>query len=179
MSIKRALAFNDFSAHNAAMQHAQQQSQNSAISTITLDDSFLKRRSSEIEHERRVAMDDLVATADFSVLSGLAAPYQLKISIREGRLSLHITDNAGKEEDILIPLAPMRGVIKDYFLMCESYYAAIPDASSERIQTLDMARRSVHNEGAELLTQLLQGKVALNFTTARRLFTLICVLHIK
>ena len=173
------LAFNDFTLHNAAMQHAPQQAHSSAIATITLDDALIKRRVGEIEHERRVAMEDLVATADFSVLSGLIAPYQLKISIREGRLSLHITDNACNEEDILIPLAPMRGVIKDYFLMCESYYAAIPDAGAERIQTLDMARRSVHNEGAELLTQLLQGKIALNFTTARRLFTLICVLHIK
>lgn len=133
----------------------------------------------EIEHERRVAMEDLVENADFMALSGLEAPYAVAIQVQENRLSLTLTNTLAQREVISLSLAALRGVIKDYFLMCESYYAAIPEAGAERIQTLDMARRAVHNEGAEQLMQLVQSKIRMDFATARRLFTLICVLHIK
>lgn len=153
------------------------------ITKVTLDDASIIRRTPEVEHERRVAMSDLVDENAFDLVAALSkeitGPYELFISVRENRLTFRLTNKDARGHDIILPLTPFRGVIKDYFLMCESYYDAIKHASSDKIQTIDMARRGIHNEGSELLQSLLGDTAVMDFDTARRLFTLICVLHIK
>jgi uncharacterized protein (UPF0262 family) len=154
---------------------------NRSITTVTLDDASIIRRSAEVEHERRVALVDITHTNDVTLLHApdMVAPYDLFISVRENRLTLRFTDSTARTHDITLPLAGFRGIIKDYFLMCESYYDAIKHSASDRLQTLDMARRGVHNEGSEMLQSQLADHLRMDFATARRLFTLICVLHIK
>ena len=150
------------------------------IAEITLDDASIIRRTPEVEHERRVAMVDLTHSNQITLADTmLAVPYRLFISVRDGRLTLRFTGSNDTQRDVTVPLTPFRGLIKDYFLMCESYYDAIKYAPPDRIQTIDMARRAVHNEGSELLSTLLAEALTMDFNTARRLFTLICVLHIK
>lgn len=150
---------------------------------MKLDDASIARRSVEAEHERQVAITDLVGTGSISVVDPhfmpLPGPYELFASVREQRLMLKLTGKGGKQCDIALVLAPFRSVIKDYFLICESYYEAIKSASRDRIQTIDMARRALHNEGSEMLQTLLEDSLKMDLSTARRLFTLICVLHIK
>lgn len=152
------------------------------IVQIALDDASIIRRTPEVEHERRVAIADLL-DENTVVLAGQEAthpgPYSLFVSVRDGRLTLRFTSARQTTAEVTVPLPPFRGIIKDYFLMCESYYEAIKHAPADKIQTLDMARRGVHNEGSELLQQQLAHAVTMDFATARRLFTLICVLHIK
>ncbi len=151
------------------------------ITEVTLDDASIIRRSAEVEHERRVALVDLIHSNEVTLLAAphLVPPLSLFISVREGRLTLRFTDSAQATHTITLPLTPYRGVIKDYFLMCENYYEAIKHAPGDRLQTLDMARRAVHNEGSEMLQTQLAEKLTMDFATARRLFTLISVLHIK
>lgn len=152
-----------------------------SIARVELDDASIIRRNEEIEHERRVALVDLVHSNEVQLLQApeLTAPYDLFISVRDNRLTLKFTDSGSHTHNVVVPLAGFRGVIKDYFLMCEQYFDAIKHSASERLQTLDMARRSVHNEGSEMLSAQLAEKIRMDFGTARRLFTLICVLHIK
>jgi uncharacterized protein (UPF0262 family) len=151
------------------------------IVSITLDDASIIRRTPEVEHERRVAIADLI-DANIVGLTGeydsVGGPYALFISVREGRLTCKFTGKGG-EAVVAVKLAPFRMLIKDYFLMCEGYYDAIRTAPADKIQTLDMARRAVHNEGSEMLQSQLSHAVVMDFASARRLFTLICVLHIK
>lgn len=150
------------------------------IHTVTLDDASIIRRTPEVEHERRVALVDLTHTNSCELTDKtITSPYALFISVRDNRLTLRFTGSNETQKDITLPLAPFRGIIKDYFLMCESYYDAIKYAPPDKIQTVDMARRSVHNEGSEMLQDMLKDALTLDFNTARRLFTLICVLHIK
>lgn len=151
------------------------------ITTVTLDDASIIRRAAEVEHERRVAMVDLVHTNTVTLLGAahMVAPFALFISVRDNRLTLRFTDINGQTENVTLPLSGFRGVIKDYFLMCESYYEAIKHAPSDRLQTLDMARRAVHDEGSQLLQAQLTNVLAMDFATARRLFTLVSVLHMK
>jgi uncharacterized protein (UPF0262 family) len=151
------------------------------ITEVTLDDASIIRRSAEVEHERRVALVDLIHSNEVTLLAAphLVPPLSLFISVREGRLTLRFTDSAAATHTITLPLTPYRGVIKDYFLMCENYYEAIKHAPGDRLQTLDMARRAVHNEGSEMLQTQLAEKLTMDFATARRLFTLVSVLHIK
>ena len=150
------------------------------IVKVVLDERSVVRRNPDIEHERSVALFDLLEENSFAPAGGLAGPFHLSIGLEESRLVLDIRSTAEEPLDrIQIPLQPFRGIIRDYFLVCESYYAAIKTASLSRIEAIDMGRRSLHNEGSELLRQRLQEKVALDLDTARRLFTLICVLHIR
>jgi len=152
------------------------------IAQITLDDASIIRRTPEVEHERRVAIADLLDENTLQLIGQENAhpgPYALFISVREGRLTLRFTSQTDSIVQVVVPLPPFRGIIKDYFLMCEGYYEAIKHAPTDKIQTLDMARRAVHNEGSELLQNQLAHAVTMDFATARRLFTLICVLHIK
>ncbi len=151
------------------------------ITSVTLDDASIIRRSPEVEHERRVALVDLAHSNDVTLLAAphLVAPFALFISVRDNRLTLRFTDSTDQTHDVIVPLQPYRGVIKDYFLMCENYYEAIKHAPSDRLQTLDMARRAVHNEGSEMLQTQLESSLKMDFPTARRLFTLVSVLHIK
>ena len=153
------------------------------ITSITLDDASIIRRTLEVEHERQVAITDLVGVGEIALAPALAGkttgPFALFLSVRDGRLTLRLTGEDKKNAQIALSLTPFRSIIKDYFLMCEGYYDAIKHAPHDRIQTLDMARRAVHNEGSELLNEALKASLIMDFATARRLFTLLCVLHIK
>lgn len=149
------------------------------ILSVRLDDALIKRRSAEVESERATALRDLMHGNQFELENGITGPFSLFVSIAEQRLNLTLTNDAGDTALLSVPLGPLRGIIKDYFLICESYFAAIPHAGADKVQTLDMARRGIHNEGASLLTAQFKGKARLDFDTARRLFTLICVLHLK
>jgi uncharacterized protein (UPF0262 family) len=154
------------------------------IIKVELDEATILRRNADIEQERRVAIFDLIEDNIFIPLrpaSGdYAGPYHLKISVEEGRLILDIRRSDDSPlEVIILGLGRFRRVVKDYFAICDSYYQAIRKATAAEIETIDMARRGVHNEAAELLMERLEGKIETDFATARRLFTLICVLHIK
>ncbi len=154
------------------------------IIKVELDEATILRRNADIEQERRVAIFDLIEDNVFKPLrdfgDGYAGPYHLKISVEEGRLILDIRRNDDTPfETLILGLGRFRRIVKDYFAICDSYYQAIRKASAAEIETIDMARRGVHNEAAELLIERLEGKVETDFATARRLFTLICVLHIK
>lgn len=154
------------------------------ISKVELDEATILRRNADIEQERRVAIFDLIEDNHFKPLrqfgDGYAGPYHLKISVQEGRLIFDIRrDNGEPYEMLILSLGRFRRPVKDYFAICDSYYQAIRKATAAEIETIDMARRGVHNEAAELLIERLEGKIEVDFPTARRLFTLICVLHIK
>ncbi len=154
-------------------------SQRRRIVDITLDEKSVARRSAEVEHERAVALFDLLEDNDFALVGGEAGPYKLRVGIFENRLvfGVHAADDR-KLRDIVLSLTPFRKVVKDYFLICESYYAAIKKLGPTQIEALDMGRRGLHNEGSELLQERLKGKIDVDHDTARRLFTLICALHI-
>lgn len=150
------------------------------IAKIVLDEHSVVRRNADIEHERAVAIFDLLEENRFAPSAGHPGPFHLRIGLEENRLVLEISSTAEEPlERLMLPLQAFRGVIRDYFLVCENYYAAIRTASPSRIETLDMGRRSLHNEGSELLRERLADKVEIDLDTARRLFTLICVLHIR
>jgi uncharacterized protein (UPF0262 family) len=155
-------------------------SQSRRIVDITLDEESVARRTPEVEHERAVALFDLLEDNDFCLVGGAAGPYKVHVGIFEQRLvfGVHAADDS-KLRDIVLSLTPFRKVVKDYFLVCESYYAAIKRLSPSQIEALDMGRRGLHNEGSELLRERLEGKLEMDLDTARRLFTLICALHIK
>jgi len=145
---------------------------------VHLDDSSIGRATPDIEHERAIAIYDLLDENSFSPNGHDGGPYKLSLSIVEKRLVFDITDEAGGPiATHILSLSPFRRIVKDYFLICESYYEAIKTASPSRIEAIDMGRRGVHNEGSETLIGRLDGKIGLDFNTARRLFTLICVLH--
>ena len=147
---------------------------------VTLDEASIGRSSQDIEHERAVAIYDLIEENSFRPLGHDGGPYALSIGISGNRLMLEIRHADGAPAMAhLMSLSPLRRIVKDYYMVCDSYYAAIRTATSERIEALDMGRRSLHDEGSELLMERLKRKVMVDFETARRLFTLICVLHWK
>ncbi|WP_374414386.1 UPF0262 family protein [Novosphingobium colocasiae] len=154
------------------------------ISHIELDDATILWRNADIEQERRIAIFDLIEENLFKPVrafeAGFEGPYTLRLSVQDGRLSMEVSDKAGQHlETLVLGLGRFRRPIREYFAICESYYQAIRKATPQEIETIDMARRGVHNEAAELLQERLEGKVETDFPTARRLFTLICVLHIR
>jgi uncharacterized protein (UPF0262 family) len=152
----------------------------SRIAGITLDERTVVRRSPDIEHERAVAIFDLLEENHFAPASKCAGPFHLHLSIEENRLNIEIRSMVnGANETIVLPLAPFRGIVRDYFMVCESYYEAIRRSSLAQIEAIDMGRRSLHNEGSSLLMERLGDKVEIDLDTARRLFTLICVLHLR
>ena len=158
--------------------------ENWRISHIDLDEATILWRNPDIEQERRIAIFDLIEENSFrpvrSAEAGNEGPYRLRLSVEDGRLALMIADEADEPlETIILALGRFRRPIRDYFAICDSYYQAIRRATAAEIETIDMARRGVHNEAAELLLERLEGKVETDFATARRLFTLICVLHIR
>ena len=147
---------------------------------VTLDENSIGRSNPDIEHERAVAIFDLLEENRFAPTAGLAGPFHLQIGLEEGRLIVEIrATNNGLLDRFAVALQPFRGIIRDYFLICESYYSAIRTASPSRIEAIDVGRRSLHNEGSELLREELASKVEVDLDTARRLFTLLCVLHIR
>ena len=154
------------------------------IAQIELDEETIIWRNADIEQERRIAIFDLIEENTFKPLRaverGATGPYHLKLAVRDGRLLLTIGDTQDQLlEELLLGLARFRRPIREYFAICDSYYQAIRKATAAEIETIDMARRGVHNSAAELLLERLEDKVETDFATARRLFTLICVLHIK
>ncbi len=150
------------------------------IVRIHLDEKSVVRRNPDIEHERAVAIFDLLEGNYFAPVGDASGPYALRLSIEENRLVIAIHDESEAPLGrINLPTLPFRKLIRDYFTVCESYYQAIRAASPSRIEAIDMGRRGLHNEGSELLRERLAGKVEIDLDTARRLFTLICVLHIR
>lgn len=160
------------------------QSDQCQIIRITLDERSVKRRSPEVEQERAVAIYDLIEENQFRPLmlghEHHTGQIHLQLAIQENRLIFGLF-NVDDEllTQIHLSLTPFRKIVRDYFTICDSYYNAIKVASPSQIEAIDMGRRGVHNEGSEMLTERLNGKVEMNFDTARRLFTLVCVLHIK
>lgn len=147
---------------------------------IVLDEASLAAATADAEHERRVAIFDLLEANTFAVEGMDAGPYRLVLSIVDQRLVLRVDTEAGAEvRTLILSLAPLRKVIRDYFLVCDSYHAAIRQATAAQIESIDMGRRGLHNEGSQLLSERLDGKVRVDFDTARRLFTLICALHVR
>jgi uncharacterized protein (UPF0262 family) len=152
----------------------------SRIIDIRLDAASIVRWSPEVEHERRVAVFDLLERNLFALENGFAGPYRVELSLRDATLVMAVSDEGGTQHtEVMLAMRPFRRLIKDYFLVCDSYFQAIKSASPSRIEAIDMGRRGLHDEGAEKLADALAGKVRLDGETARRLFTLICVLHIR
>lgn len=154
------------------------------IIAIDLDEKTIIWRNADVEQERRVAIFDLIEENHFKPLRAYpqdyAGPYRVKLRVEEGRLAIDIAAETGELlETLILGLASFRRSIKDYFAICDSYFQAIRQSTAAQIETVDMARRGIHNDAAELLRTRLEGKIDVDFDTARRLFTLICVLHIR
>ncbi len=150
------------------------------IVNLNLDERSVLRRNPDVEHERAVAIFDLLEENSFAPVGHEGGPYSLTLAIEDNRLAFDIRDENDVPLDrVLLPLTGFRSVVRDYFMICESYYDAIKHASPSRLEAIDMGRRGVHNEGAELLRQRLVEKVIVDLGTARRLFTLVCVLHLR
>lgn len=147
---------------------------------VQLDEKSMVRRAPEVEHERAVAIYDLLEENHFDPAGDFSGPYSLHISLEDNRLLFDIRSEGGDDlSKVYLPLLPFKGIVKDYFMVCESYYSAIKKSTPAQIEAIDMGRRGLHNEGSELLQERLAGKVEIDFDTARRLFTLVCVLHIR
>jgi uncharacterized protein (UPF0262 family) len=147
---------------------------------VTLDEETIGRSNPDVEHERQVAIYDLLEQNFFAPVGHNGGAYTLRLSITSNRLVFDI-----REEDStpvvahLLSLTPLRRIVKDYYTICDSYYQAIRTASPEKIEAIDMGRRAIHNDGSQILMDRLKDKVTIDVDTARRLFTLICVLHWK
>ncbi len=162
------------------MSSRQQERDRRRIVEISLDERTMVRRSPDVEHERAVAIYDLIEETYFLPAGDDSGPYHLHLAIAENRLLFDIRSDADEPvTTVTLPLLPFRRIVKDYFVICESYYEAIRTASPSKIEAIDMGRRGLHDEGCEILRDRLEGKVEIDFDTARRLFTLICVLHIR
>ncbi len=155
-------------------------SEKQRIVNIFLDEKSLVRRAAHVEHERKVAVYDLLEENHFAPVGDKRGPYTLHLGIEDNRLIFDIRTEGGDRLDrFALPLNSFRRIVKDYFMVCESYFEAIKTAPPSRIEALDMGRRGLHNEGSGILRDRLEGKVDIDKRTARRLFTLICVLHIR
>ncbi|MDH3662673.1 MAG: UPF0262 family protein [Alphaproteobacteria bacterium] len=155
-------------------------SKENRIVDIQLDQGSIVRWSREVDHERQVAIFDLLENNSFALVDGFPGPYRIELSLREANLIIAITNDDGSENTgITLSMRPFRKLIKDYFLICESYFDAIRTATPSRIEAIDMGRRGLHNDGAALLIDALGEKINIDEETARRLYTLICVLHIR
>ena len=151
------------------------------IVQIELDEKSVVSRSPQVEHERKVAIYDLLEDNSFRPLEiDHAGPYALRLSIQENRLVFDIDDvDKNHLVKITLPVSVLKRVVRDYFMICDSYFKAIKTLSPSQIEAIDMGRRGLHNEGAEILRTRLEDRVDMNLRTARRLFTLVCVLHIR
>jgi uncharacterized protein (UPF0262 family) len=148
--------------------------------SVTLDDESIGRSSPDIDHEREVAIYDLLEMNRFTPVGHDGGPYALHLSVNGNRLVFDIRLEDGTPVMAhLFSLSPLRRIVKDYYMICDSYYAAIRTATPDKIEAIDMGRRGIHNEGSNILMERLKDKVTLDIDTARRLFTLICVLHWK
>ena len=150
------------------------------IAEIFLDERSVISRSPQVDHERKVAIYDLLEENHFDPAGDFDGPFTLRLGIRENRLLFDVR-SLGDEPlaEFTLPLGSLRSIVRDYFLICDSYYDAIKSASPSKIEAIDMGRRGLHDEGAEILRERLAGKAEIDKRTARRLFTLVCVLHIR
>jgi uncharacterized protein (UPF0262 family) len=154
----------------------------SKIAAIALDETSIGRSNANIEHEREVAIYDIIEDNQFIVEGRQDGPYRLKLGISEDRLVMNVGRAQGSDGDVItfmLSLTPLRRIMKDYFMVCDTYYQAIRSQPPSKIQAIDMGRRSLHDEGSRVLVDRLKGKVTVDHDTARRLFTLICALHWK
>jgi uncharacterized protein (UPF0262 family) len=162
------------------MPRAPRKQQDGRLAAVTLDESSIGRSNRDVEHERAVAIYDLIAENTFKPLGHDGGPYALQLGISGSRLVFDIRATDGSPVIAhMLSLAPFRRIVKDYFTVCDSYYAAIRTATPDRIEALDMGRRALHDEGSHIVMERLKRKVEIDFDTARRLFTLIAVLHWK
>lgn len=145
------------------------------LSKVSIDPASLAPANAEVEHERQLALYDLMEENSFAPVDGGAGPFSLSLALIDSRLALEIT-GPDYQRTLGLSLNPLRGVIRDYQLICDSYYEAVRGASAAQIEAVDMGRRGLHNEGAELLRQRLDGKVEMDQETSRRLFTLVSAL---
>jgi len=159
------------------------QSEDDSLATlieITLDQQSIGRNTPDVEQERELAILDLVESNYFELVDNQFGPYTLHLSIVENRLVFNVSDTQRQPITAIgLALSPFRRIVKDYFLVCDSYFEAIKTAPPSRIEAIDVGRRSLHNEGSQILQERLKGKIKLDFDTSRRLFTLICALHWK
>lgn len=148
--------------------------------SVKLDDRSIGRANPDVEHERTIAIYDLIESNYFEPIGHDGGPYALDISLAEQRLVLTISRESGEAVIThMLSLTPFRKVVRDYFLVCDSYYSAIKTEAPQKIEAIDMGRRGLHDEGSHLLVERLKEKIVVDFDTARRLFTLICALHWK
>ena len=154
------------------------QVERSRLVEVTLDQASIGRNNAEVEHERDVAIFDLLEKNSFALEGHDGGPYTLHLSLADNRLVLTVGDtDRAPIQHVMLSLSPFRRLVKDYFLICESYYQAIRSATPSQIEAIDMGRRGIHNDGSQTLMDRLSGKIKLDFDTARRLFTLVCVLY--
>jgi uncharacterized protein (UPF0262 family) len=147
---------------------------------VKLDEASIGRNNAEVEHEREVAIFDLLERNAFALEGHDGGPYTLHLSLADNRLVFTVGDTERAPIQHVMPsLSPFRRLVKDYFLICESYYQAIKTQPASKIEAIDMGRRGIHDEGSQLLMERLKGKIAVDIATARRLFTLLCALHWK
>ena len=153
---------------------------NNRLVSVVLDEASIGRATPDVEQERSVAIFDIIEENSFQPTNHVGGPYTLKLSNLDGRFVLEV-GKEGSDATLthILSMTPFRSIIKDYFMICESYYAAIRSATPGKIEAIDMARRGIHNEWSELLQDRLAGKLEIDFDTARRLFTLLCALQPK
>lgn len=150
------------------------------LADIELDEASIQSRGPDVDHERRVAIFDLLEANFFKPKGSPGGPYVLRLALEDGRLVFDVlTEARAPHGRLVLSLTPFRRIVKDYFFVCESYYSAIKTAAPSQIEAIDMGRRGLHNEGSEVLLERLKDKIELDFDTARRLFTLICALHAR
>jgi uncharacterized protein (UPF0262 family) len=150
------------------------------LAAVKLDEKTFVRRQPEAEHERAIAIYDLIEDNYFKPADIEAGPYSLTLRLEDNRLIFEIGSADGRPlTEVALPMTPFRTIVKDYFMICESYYSAIKRATPAQIEAIDVGRRGLHNEGSETLRERLAGKIEIDNGTARRLFTLICILHLR
>ena len=150
------------------------------IEKIFLDEQTVVNRSPQVEHERKVAIYDLLENNHFALIGGPEGPYMLRLSIEENRLAFDVRSiDDVPIKRFMLALSPFRSIVREYLMVCDSYFKAIKTSSPSQIEAIDMGRRGLHNDGSEVLEQRLKDKAELDHNTARRLFTLVCVLHIR
>lgn len=150
------------------------------IIKLTLDEGTVLRRSPEIESERTIAIYDILEDNSFKPVDMPEGPYHLHLAIEDNRLSFNICDIDDQSHGrVLLPIKPFKRIVKDYFMICETYYTAVKSSNLRKVEAIDMGRRGIHDEGAEMLQNRLDKEIKIDKNTARRLFTLVCILHIR